>query len=445
MFVDSEAAFKGRVSELGLGAHYEQFVANKWKTLGQFAFGTWYVPGAGDPKVFNDDIIMPLLKCADHEDRHAVRRLFFEAYTAVAGDVNAKMEQRGDDIPRQVPAPEREARFAKVANKLVGLDFANDPELEPSHHLQDLINGMAQAPNNALKHVPWEDCSKREQETLSGNPRIPMLKPDKDGSMKLVNVADPEPAAWSKDGSQNDLLLRYIFKRRAITFEMYDLWSYENCELLSNLLMAEYMRTPPDGFQRVSLDQLWRADQQAFKFLAQKCRAGIRRDGKETRPLDDATPDMLKDPTFRLMLMPAAKPVGAQQGAGRPASGSQDKDVDDKDKELKRLREENARLKKQENNKRRKGNPKGDKGAGKGGNKKGWQDGKDRLVPVLPRALVGKTAVTEEGDPICFNYNLDGCKRVTTKGKNGWIKCDRGYHVCCEPGCFSPDHGLKKH
>ena len=70
---------------------------------------------------------------------------------------------------------------------------------------------------------------------------------------------------------------------------------------------------------------------------------------------------------------------------------------------------------------------KGKKGKGKGKSK---DDTGAVWVPKMLRPGVGKTA---DGTPICFAYNLEGCKDAPDGGK-----CARGRHVCTRIGCQHP-------
>ena len=56
----------------------------------------------------------------------------------------------------------------------------------------------------------------------------------------------------------------------------------------------------------------------------------------------------------------------------------------------------------------------------------------------MPKDLIGMEP-SWKGEPICFNFNLEGCALA----KNG-EKCKRGWHVCCKQGCFK-DHCQKNH
>ena len=98
------------------------------------------------------------------------------------------------------------------------------------------------------------------------------------------------------------------------------------------------------------------------------------------------------------------------------------------DKQRKRISDfeaENARLKKSA------------KGGGKGKGKKertGTSKGGN-----MPPELRGKAKATKAGDPICFAYNVNGCSNAKHGGR-----CNRGLHVCAEPGCEQP-HPIGQH
>jgi hypothetical protein len=88
MAMDSKAVFAQRVSELGLTAFSNEFIARGWDTHGNFAFASTYVPGAADDTKFVEQVVMPLLAAADHVKVTAVRRLFYESYTIMGQILN---------------------------------------------------------------------------------------------------------------------------------------------------------------------------------------------------------------------------------------------------------------------------------------------------------------------------------------------------------------------
>ena len=415
--VDSEAYFIGRVQQLGLEEHLAKFTTDnrKWNTLGRFAFASWWQPNSPNPEIFIKEVIVPILGDENHTDRDQLRRLYFEAYAAVSGDIARRTEGRDEDeAPRNVPMPERQARWEKITGRLKGFDFQNDRKLKPNHWLQDIVSKIYDS--NTISHIAWADCSAREQES-SGQKRIPMWLPDKNNTMVLKDVvSDPARADTS-----SDLLLRYVFYRRGLSMEMYDLMSFENHELLAGLLIAEMMRDPPPGFAKVSLDQILRADKEAFLLMGIMCPHGIRRDGKFTRPLDDIMLKLLEKSSFRMHLHPL--PLGAP-----PRAGKRERDDD----EVSELRREIGRLKKQIDS--QPGSSSQGQDAGKGGAKNRKKRGN------MPADLQGMMGRTVDDQPICYDYNRKcGCDAAVAGER-----CRRGFHVCCFPNC-GKNHSLSEH
>ena len=76
---------------------------------------------------------------------------------------------------------------------------------------------------------------------------------------------------------------------------------------------------------------------------------------------------------------------------------------------------------------------KGDRGGGKG------EHGGKEMRVHMPNGLIGKNAKAPDGQPLCFDYNLGGCKEA----KNG-ERCRVGMHLCAEPGCAKA-HSSKEH
>ena len=80
--LDSQNVFHDRMRQLGL----EEFVA-AWgalvppvSTTGDLALLSDYVPQTGDPQVFRDEVVAPLLGRTDHPLVPRVRRLYQEAH-----------------------------------------------------------------------------------------------------------------------------------------------------------------------------------------------------------------------------------------------------------------------------------------------------------------------------------------------------------------------------
>eukprot|EP00435_Cladocopium_sp_Y103_P018197 s4173_g4.t1 len=70
---------------------------------------------------------------------------------------------------------------------------------------------------------------------------------------------------------------------------------------------------------------------------------------------------------------------------------------------------------------------------GKGGNRRG-------RGPNVPELLIGKALQTKDQKRICWAFKLpNGCTKASPGGS-----CDRGLHVCAEPGCQKP-HSMQMH
>ena len=73
-----------------------------------------------------------------------------------------------------------------------------------------------------------------------------------------------------------DLLLRYALQRRSLAFDQCGTVTYDVFEGWSQTVLTAYLRTPPSGYRRVSLEQLHAADLELFKCLMAATREGIR-------------------------------------------------------------------------------------------------------------------------------------------------------------------------
>ena len=421
---DSEAVFHERVEELGLTSKWIDMKSKGWNSFGMFAFASSWVPGNTDDAKFVDDVLKPLLgndpSAASHRLAPALRRLYFESFTLMSSDLKRKSERTDEDAPRKMPILEKSERRERLQQKITG--FQIEGENDPSYHLIDLMGSFVD--DNALRYVRWEDCTTRESE-LRGVKKDVMWKPDANGIIKERSIDRSNPADLS-----TDLRLRHALTRRGLAFEMVDLMSFDAHEKLSNLLMREYLRPAmEDGFRRVSLEQVQRADMEIFHLATTATRAGIKRTA-EGRPLDTVIPKLLDDPSVRLLLMqtqgssktPTKRKASASRSGSRPKGKNSEKNRRKKEKALE-LKKKLERYEKGGANKVR------DDGGGKGAGKDGKKSG-----PRLPKQLIGKNAAKPDGTPLCFGFNLGTCKAV----KPG-ESCSKGYHGCMEPGC-DKDH-----
>ena len=148
-----------------------------------------------------------------------------------------------------------------------------------------------------------------------------------------------------------------------------------------------------------------RADKEAWLRLAEKLTDGVKRRADGVLPLDEELRGLQSDPkvVFHLLPLPHT-PVSTYHISG---DGGDDSWPETKGK-----------------------------GKGKGKLKRKWKAPKN-----MPAPLAGKQSETKSGKPLCWNFNLEhGCKSGVAAGG----KCDKGLHLCMEPGCQKP-HPLHKH
>jgi hypothetical protein len=274
-----------------------------------------------------------------------------------------------------------------------------DNSLEPSHRLVDSV--AQQLENSRLQYVHWSQCTSREQEvqgikTHSVDDKI-VMETDKSGVLKAKS-ADAD----QKADTSSDLLLTHALMRRALAFEVAGLARFETMEKLHSKLIREYMAPPLEGFKRVSLVQVERADRYAFNRMAELT-AGSLAPAGGVFPLATALNTILNEPKFLYMLMPL------------PGNSK-----------------ESAKAEKENPKADHKPEPKAK--AGKGG--KGGKGSGQKAEAEKKRKTVAKT---KDGKRICFNYQKQkGC----ADAQDG-AECSRGMHVCWMRDCQQAHPGHK--
>ena len=423
--IDSVAVFLQRAADVGANAEEIGVLnAKGWNTMGKFAFACDYTPGESDksPLVHLAKVITQTTSGDVPDDRMPViRRLFYEAYTLYSSEMKDRVDRRDEDQPRKLAGPERQYRRKEQSLRLSGLELRG--ELEPSHALVDLVQSMAD--ENTLKYVRWEQCSKREQEIM-GIRLDPIWRPDARGVVRETF----ETEALRADTS-TDLLLSNALRRRSLAFDQCNLCRYDTMEAWSTTLMNAYMRSPPRGFKRVSLEQLQAADIELFRCLMEATGDGIRPTADGRQPIQDLLPELTKSSEVRLFLMPLQSAGGGLDQGGNGASKRKTDNDDQGDRFSKVLARIEGRLQKIEG---RGGNSGGggssssssgkNKGKGKGKNK-----GKNGKFFQMPAELRSLKPSGPNGRGRCFAFNLEGCSSAEPGGS-----CEKGEHVCMRCG-----------
>ena len=348
MALDSVPVFETRLAELDLLQFRDAFESKGWTTLGKFAFAASYQVVVASEDVFQKSLVQPITNNGDGTSVHsaAVRRLFFEAYTQAASEMNMRLSRPDDDHrPRKLPGPERAARLKAIKAELIGLDIEGD--LEPSDGLVDRFHDMLET--GKLLWLEWELLGRFDQETQG-------IK--KDPQFSCVGGYLRERVEYSVDRTDlsTDLNLFNALHRRGIAMQVARLVSCDVHKKIVKPLMQEYNRPPFLKHAAVALEQVRGADQEIFRRLAQESRAGLGMDQTGKPKLDALVPGILNERGVQTALQQLPLAVSSNSAANKP---ERKRGVDH---EMERLREENARLKKTA----KKDHHKGGKGKGKG-------------------------------------------------------------------------------
>eukprot|EP00971_Amphidinium_carterae_P347483 6489518-Amphidinium_carterae.1 len=364
--VDSQAAFEERARQMAIPASVLEAMAGKgWTTFATFGFSSTYQPGQPDDSPFVKTVLDPILgqELAMHAPK--LRRLLFESYTACAAEMKGRMGRSKTEEPTTMPVSERNARTQKLKNRLPGLPM--DLHYEPSHQLVNSMSFMVEA-EASIKYMEWEKCTSREEE-IRGERKSKDNKPDdrKDSRTNLTS----------------DLRVYLALHRRGVAAELGNLLTYEDHDVLVQLLMTELLREPLYGHQPVSHDQLRRADAEAWKVASSFVTAGLQPDSQGKLPAGAALRRAAEDARVIRLLSPLPMAAPVKRSASPQASGSQ---------------------------------------------KKAKAKAKPPQRPAqLPDSLRG-SSVTPDGTAICFAYNMKKCSQQSERG------CGRGKHVCTK--CF---------
>ena len=430
----SEAVFTQRAVELGLSAQEITIMRLKgWCSYARFAFACNYTPGQPDETPFLRLAGAITNKAIDEipEDRMPlIRMLFFEAYTLAAADLRSRVERRDDDAPRKLAGPERASRHVEQVSRLTGLELTG--ELEISHALADLVVQMAE--ESQLRYIRWEQCTKRDQELMEVK-LDPMWKPDGRGVVRESLVQREIQADLG-----TDLLLTYALQRRSLAFDQCKLVTYDRFERWSQIMISSYLRQPPAGHQRVTLDQLHTADLELFKALMRKTRTGIRMQSSGVFPLEVALEESIQAAEIRLFLQPLPGSArSAESGSKRKAEESSETDKLRRTVENLQGRLKNLGKGKERNREDRRSGDDDARGSKDKGKAKAKGNGRERNAFRMPRELVGQDAADSQRRPICFDFNLQGCNKAEPGGR-----CKSGMHLCSRPGCHQA-HSQKDH
>ena len=407
MAMEAVALFKKKVSQCGLNDFQHQFEALGWTTMADFAFSANYQPGGPDETPFINEVVIPILGDENHTKKAALRRLFFEAFTAMAADAQHRATQTDDDTRiRKLPKEERELRMSLLKAELTGLSI--EGPLEPSHTLINKCHEMVES--GELRHLPWSELGTREGEIRSQR-TVESLKTDANGQIRVIKNKVDEPADTSTETK-----VRFALQRRGLAFQVARLMSFAAHEKLVAWYQREMDTKPYAGFVGVSLDQVLKADVEIFTRAAQVCGEDLSMPGDGSYPLDKPILQIIHEPRIQSLMF-------HMRAHERTRQRNDSSEVERLQRELKRLRQQTPPPQAKGT-----GKGKGKKGSGKSNKSKDQQE-RRKLGPRLPSALVGFNP-TIDGARACFAFNLpEGCS-LASAGKS----CTKGVHKCMRCG-----------
>ena len=397
LLVESKAQFKSRAAEVGISnAVINAFIRGGIDTMSKMAFWVNQPGTASDEAALTLSATTLLGLPPSVADMTGIKMLHFESQAFTLQSPKNSIDGPGSDItqPKKIPLAEKEARLAEIRGRLNGVDISGP--LEPSTALFE--HAVHQHETKVLKYLPPEKCYSREHE-------IKYAKPAKNLQIEGGTLTLKEGSSIPTESVYTSLQFQQALTRRAIAYDFSQLISFDISRRYCDKLLRHLDRDPPPGYTATSLGQLIKADQQVWAKLAE-AGSNIRRDGLGVLPLDDLLIRTLESYEIAFYLLPM---LGGSSSSGSYYKGA--------GKEGAPYRPHPFGY-----DEYRKGKSKGKKGKGKKGRE-------GHVQTWVPPRLKGGKPVDNAGQPICFNYNLEGCD-AAKPGQS----CPHGLHICCK--CF---------
>lgn len=389
--LESEAALKEKALEFGLTNDEMKIIELKGlTTLSKVAYALT-TPGINP----SEDSLKSLLSddptTVSVGSLASLRQLVFVAQTMCMQVIRNRVDNVETVKRPELAQAERQARILKQKTTLAGYDLTGP--LECSHGSYDLVGEMLS--NDAVSYLAPSKFGTRSAEVAKDKPAKEVIV----GASSQLQVT-----SVSKDDKCNihtDLLLSQAFTRRALAFDLMGATTFQTMENWHRFLFSHVDRPPLSGYSPINIEQIVRADKQAWIRLAELVPT-MKRKATGELPLDEALPLLKTDPSVMMLLLPLPSVKHAA-----PAKPFQNNNK----------RKSDVQSPNEHKSKMRKG-----KGGSKGKNKKGVN---------MPEELKNLKSNTSSGERICWNFNL-AHQKCTFAAPGG--TCKRGRHVCmkCE-------------
>jgi hypothetical protein len=396
--VDSQATFSLHCDKIdNTGWLKATLHRNNLKTFSDlgFAVGTPQAPaGQAEFEVFctqiNGGADMTISEAA------RLRRLHFEACTLIVAHTKQQVSLDASvEGGRKLPVAEKQARLQQQQQRLTGVNISG--ELQPSYALIDLAASMLES--NSVIWISPAKCSKRESEIqLSTTKEKSSVIAVEQHTLKVTAAEDVVKVDHS-----TELQLQWAMQRRGIALDQCRLIDWETHQRWVQYLLGLLTKAVPDGYAKIKMEQLLKADRELFLVMAQELQQSGDRLTDTPSPMNTAMPRLMTDPRITMHLLPL--PSHATRVQSAPSATAPP----------------------------RKENPMNAKGRGKV-RREGKQSSKAKAM--CPAELKDYKQQDDQGRPICWAYNLKaGCKETVTDGR-----CKKGAHICIK--CKRSNHGL---
>ena len=396
--VDSQVAFSLHCDKIdGTGWLKATMARNNLKTFSDlgFAVGTPQTPAAQTEfdqfcGTINNGLDMTISEAA------RVRRLHFEACTLIVAHTKQQVSLDSSvEGGRKLPVAEKQARLQQQQQRLSGLSISG--ELQPSYALIDLAASMLES--NSVIWISPSKCSKRESEIqLSATKEKSSVIAVEQHTLKVTAAEDVVKVDHS-----TELQLQWALQRRGIALDQCRLIDWDVHQRWVQYLLGLLTKVAPDGYSRIKMEQLLKADRELFLVMAHDLQHTGDRLSDTPSPMNQAMPRLMTDPRITMHLLPL--PTHAARASSSTTTPAPPK----------------------------KENPATPKGRGKV-RRDGKQSNKARAL--CPAELKDYKQQDDQGRPICWAYNLKGgCKEPVTDGR-----CKKGAHICIK--CKRSNHGL---
>ena len=260
-------------------------------------------------------------------------------------------------------------------------------------------------PDTVVYWLAPSKCPKREVEIIAGFKEKPSVLQVENSTVKVGG-----PSTTIECDTSDSLRCQWAWQRRGLAYDQCKMISYSVHQKWIQRMLDCLSVVPPPTFAAVTLSQCVRADKEMFLLMSQEGLASFKLDASGKPPLDAVMSRLMFDQRINQFLLPMQK----SQVVKVPNSPAKDPlEKPTRPQKIPRVATEKAKAKAQA-----RGGPK---------NK--------------PASLSQCETRTKFGNA-CWGFNLeDGCSNKTEKDpKSGWMKCEKGLHVCA--ACHKPGHSV---